>query len=171
MTPIYKGYYKTEIGMIVVTGTEEGVMTLDFTDEKISEIPKIPACLKKCITQIGEYFEGKRKIFSVPLLMKGTDFQKKVWKELTKIPFGEKVSYKDIATTIGNEDACRAVGSANGKNPVSIIIPCHRVIGTNGKLTGYGGGLWRKEWLLKHEANLVTIRPRSHKVTKKEYED
>jgi methylated-DNA-[protein]-cysteine S-methyltransferase len=149
----------------VVTGTDEGIKTLDFTDEKIPEIPETPACLKECIDQIGEYFQGRRKRFSVRLLMEGTDFQKKVWEQVSKIPFGEKVSYKDLATSIGNEDAFRAVGAANGKNPVSIIIPCHRVIGTNGQLTGYGGGLWRKAWLLKHEAELVTGRPQSHKGT------
>ena len=158
MTTTYKGYCKTEIGMIVVTGTEDGIMTLDFTDEKVLEIPETPECLRECIRQIDEYFQGKRKNFSVQLLMEGTDFQKKVWKELSKIPFGENVSYKDIATSIGKEGACRAVGAANGKNPVSIIVPCHRVIGTNGKLTGYGGGLWRKEWLLKHEKDVLLRR-------------
>lgn len=156
MKKMFKAYYHSEIGEIEVTGTEVGIISVDFTDEKFSENSELHPCLKECIAQIDQYFKGKRKDFSVNILMQGTDFQKKVWKQLTKIPFGKKVSYRDISTAIGNKNACRAVGSANAKNPVSIIVPCHRVIGNDGKLTGYGGGIWRKDWLLKHEAKVCS---------------
>jgi len=107
--------------------------------------------LKAGVKQIDEYFKGNRSKFLLNLDPAGTKFQRSVWRQLEKIPFGEVVSYGQIAEAIGNPRACRAVGNANGKNPISIIIPCHRVIGSDGRLTGYGGGLWRKEWLIKHE--------------------
>ena len=107
--------------------------------------------LKECIEQLNEYFAGKRKVFDLPLNPQGTDFQKRVWAELQKIPYGKTVSYLDIARNIGDVNSTRAVGNANGKNKLNILIPCHRVIGINGKLTGYGGGLWRKQWLLELE--------------------
>jgi methylated-DNA-[protein]-cysteine S-methyltransferase len=107
--------------------------------------------LEECLAQIDQYFQGTRQEFSLQLAPEGTDFQQQVWRELSKIPYGQTASYLDIARAIGNEQAVRAVGAANGQNPISIIIPCHRVIGSDGKLTGYGGGLWRKEWLLTHE--------------------
>jgi O-6-methylguanine DNA methyltransferase len=101
--------------------------------------------------ELGEYFAGTRKSFTVPVVMTGTVFQKQVWNELLNIPFGETRSYMEQASAIGKPGAIRAVARANGSNPVSVIIPCHRVIGSDGKLTGYGGGLWRKRWLLEHE--------------------
>jgi methylated-DNA-[protein]-cysteine S-methyltransferase len=100
---------------------------------------------------LDEYFKGKRQNFSLELQLEGTDFQKKVWEQLQKIPYGETASYKDVAVAIGNEKAVRAVGGANGMNNIAIIIPCHRVIGADGNLVGFGGGLWRKVWLLNHE--------------------
>jgi methylated-DNA-[protein]-cysteine S-methyltransferase len=100
---------------------------------------------------MDEYFEGSRKEFQLPLAPEGTDFQKRVWSELLNIPYGATCSYLDVARALGDANAIRAVGAANGRNPISIIIPCHRVIGADGSLTGYGGGLWRKEWLLRHE--------------------
>ncbi|MEE8416616.1 MAG: methylated-DNA--[protein]-cysteine S-methyltransferase [Desulfobacterales bacterium] len=113
---------------------------------------ELPFCLKACLKQIDEYFKGKRKEFLLNLEPLGTNFQKRVWQQLRKISFGETVSYGDIANAIDNPNACRAVGNANRINPICIIIPCHRVIGSDGSLTGYGGGLWRKEWLLEHES-------------------
>lgn len=107
--------------------------------------------IEQCFHQVNEYFAGERTQFNLPLAPDGTDFQKKVWQHLTKISFGETWSYGQLANSIGNKKASRAVGAANGKNPISIIIPCHRVIGANGSLTGYAGGLAVKEWLLKHE--------------------
>lgn len=111
----------------------------------------IPECLQQCVTQLEEYFRRARKEFSISLQLQGTDFEKQVWKTLFDIPYGTTRTYMDIAKAIGNTKAVRAVGLANGKNPIAIIIPCHRVIGSDGRLTGYGGGIWRKKWLLKHE--------------------
>ncbi len=102
--------------------------------------------------QLAAYFAGELTDFDLPLAMHGTDFQKQVWRELQNIPFGQTISYGELARRIGNPNSSRAVGLANGHNPISIIVPCHRVIGTNGKLTGYGGGIERKEWLLAHES-------------------
>ncbi|WP_020470709.1 methylated-DNA--[protein]-cysteine S-methyltransferase [Zavarzinella formosa] len=107
--------------------------------------------LQETARQLTAYFAGKLREFDLPLSLAGTPFQQKVWEELTRIPFGETISYAELARRVGNSNAFRAVGLANGRNPVSIIVPCHRVIGSNGKLTGYGGGLPTKEWLLKHE--------------------
>lgn len=155
MNNIYKTYYQSEIGIIEITGTEEGIISILYVDEvdDLDTEEKISECLKGCYVQIDEYFTGKRKEFSLNLLPSGTDFQLKVWESLREISYGKTVSYKDIADSIGNTKAVRAVGSANGKNKISIVIPCHRVIGSNGTLTGYAGGLWRKKWLLEHEEN------------------
>ena len=111
--------------------------------------------IKEAFRQLSEYFSGKRKTFNLPLLLKGTDFQKQVWQELLKIPFGETRSYKQIAEAIGNPKAVRAVGMANNKNPLLIVVPCHRVIGANGKLVGYAVGLDKKEYLLRLEGSLL----------------
>jgi methylated-DNA-[protein]-cysteine S-methyltransferase len=107
--------------------------------------------------QLQEYFAGKRRKFDLPLDMQGTEFQKRVWRELREIPFGETWSYGQLAKRIDNPNASRAVGLANGRNPIAVIVPCHRVIGADGSLTGFGGGLERKEWLLSHEG-----QPRTH---------
>lgn len=147
----YKAFYKTEIGVLEIVGTENAIKSINFIAKKSMPNNKIPECLKECIKQLDEYFKGKRKEFSLNLDPDGTDFQKQVWKQLTKIPFGRTVSYGDVARGIGNSKASRAVGGAIGSNKISIIIPCHRVIGSDGSLTGFGGGLWRKKWLLKHE--------------------
>ena len=111
--------------------------------------------LEDCIKQLDEYFQSKRKIFSIPLELHGTEFQKKVWNELLNIPFGKTISYLQLAKELGDVKLIRAVGGANGKNPVSIIVPCHRVIGSDGTLIGYGGGLDKKKWLLEFEGVLV----------------
>jgi methylated-DNA-[protein]-cysteine S-methyltransferase len=146
-------YYNSPIGLLEIKGTDEGITSILFFKEKQKEDANPPELLKACVAQVGEYFQGRRKNFDVPLHFKGTSFQIKVWKELLRIPFGETVSYLDIALKVGNEKMIRAVGGANGKNPISIVVPCHRVIGADGRLVGYGGGLWRKEWLLNHENN------------------
>jgi methylated-DNA-[protein]-cysteine S-methyltransferase len=154
MNETYKTYYNSEIGVIEIVGTKTGILSLDFVEKKPVGNTETHSCLKECVRQIDEYFKGKRKEFSINLQLEGTDFQKKVWLQLIKIPFGETVSYKDIATSIGNKKSVRAVGNANGKNKIVIIIPCHRVIGSNGNLSGFASGIWRKEWLLKHERKL-----------------
>jgi len=114
----------------------------------------IPVQIQNCITQLGEYFKGNRKKFDIGINPIGTEFQGKVWHELTKIPYGKTISYLEQAQNLGDEKAIRAIASANGQNPIPIIIPCHRVIGLNGKLTGYAGGLLKKQWLLEHEGAL-----------------
>jgi len=146
-------YFKSPIGHIRFSADKIGIKEVEFVDEKVKIIPKQPAneLLKKCLKQLQEYFNGERREFDLKLTINGTDFQKKVWKELMKIPFGNVVSYAEIAKRIKNPRAVRAVGQAIGGNKISIIIPCHRVIGSDRKLTGYASGLWRKEWLLKHE--------------------
>jgi methylated-DNA-[protein]-cysteine S-methyltransferase len=147
----YTTYFKSPIGPIKIAGNQDCILSLDFVEEESPGDVELPFCLKTCVKQIDEYFKGNRSKFLLNLDPGGTKFQKTVWRQLEKIPFGEVVSYGQIAGAIGKPEACRAVGNANGKNPISIIIPCHRVIGSDGRLTGYGGGLWRKEWLIKHE--------------------
>lgn len=151
MEKLYKTYYSCEIGVLEITGSETGILSIGFVDGDLAAQTAVPDCLKECVRQLDEYFNYKRKEFDLKLLPEGTDFQIKVWKELQTIPYGETVTYGEIAVKSGNCKACRAVGNANNKNMIAIIIPCHRIIGSNGKLTGYAGGLWRKEWLLKHE--------------------
>ena len=146
--------YKSPIGIVEIVGTEEVVSSIMFIEgDEVSNTvnSETPQVLVDCSIQLDEYFKGERHVFSFPYNFEGTEFQKKVWNALTTIPYAETGSYKDIATAINNEKAVRAVGTANGKNRLSIIIPCHRIIGSNGRLTGYAGGLWRKEWLLQHE--------------------
>ncbi|PRR77921.1 Methylated-DNA--protein-cysteine methyltransferase [Clostridium liquoris] len=150
MEHIFKAYYNSPIGYIQILGNEHSIISLDFIDE-INNDEKRNDLLNTCITELDEYFKGKRRSFSLNLLLNGTDFQKKVWNALINIPYGKTVSYKDIAKAIGNEKSARAVGNANNKNKIAIIVPCHRVIGSNGLLTGYAGGIWRKEWLINHE--------------------
>ena len=148
----YIYYYESPIGYIRIKADDTSIFYLDFSEENQNKNQdQYPEHIQLCVSQLDEYFAGKRKNFNISCLLKGTEFQKKVWAELEKIPYGETVSYKDIAKGIGNEKAVRAVGTTNGKNPISIIVPCHRVVGTNGKLTGYAWGVWRKEWLLEHE--------------------
>ncbi len=146
-------YYQSELGPIQIKGTKNGVTHVVFVDEKPTEFPEVHPCLRECVSQLDEYFKGKRKEFSIKLQPQGTEFQKQVWKQLTKILFGETASYKDIAVAMGNGKAVRAVGNANGSNNIVIIIPCHRIIGSDGTLVGYGSGLDKKQWLLDHEAN------------------
>ena len=155
----------TPLGPMLAGATEEGICLLEFTDRRMLEtqltrlrkklnsetIPGQNPHFEILNQQLNEYFEGKRKDFDLPLVLPGTEFQKKVWAQLLTIPFGKTRSYAEQAVAISNPKAVRAVASANGDNRLAIIIPCHRVIGSDGKLTGYGGGLWRKEWLLEHE--------------------
>lgn len=150
MKNLFKAYYNSEIGVIEVVSSEDAIVSLDFVDKEGEATEFIPI-LRKAYAQLDEYFKGKRKSFDLKLHIEGTEFQKKVWHELTKIPYGEIATYKDIAMRVGNVKAVRAVGNSNNKNKIGIILPCHRVIGSNGKLVGYAGGLDKKEWLLNHE--------------------
>ena len=143
-------FINSPLGITKIVGDENGVSIISVLAE--GEISKtIPKELKIAVAQLNEYFEGKRKDFNFKLNPKGTDFQQKVWQELLNIPFGKTMSYMDLSKKLGDVKAIRAVASANGKNPLWIVVPCHRVIGTDGSLTGYAGGLWRKKWLLEHE--------------------
>lgn len=148
---IIKGYYKSPIGIIEIKAVDDLIISVEFANDDSYKVNENSKILEKALKQLDLYFKGDLKAFDVNMFLDGTEFQKKVWNELTKIPYGEIVTYKDIAKSIGNEKAVRAVGNANNKNKIPIIIPCHRVIGSNGKLIGYAGELWRKEWLLKHE--------------------
>jgi methylated-DNA-[protein]-cysteine S-methyltransferase len=150
----YYGYYNSPIGILEIITSEEAITSVMFVEEenKVTEEPQI---LKEAITQFEQYFKGLRNVFDVKYELQGTDFQNKVWNELVKIPCGETMSYKEMAIRIGNEKASRAVGNANGKNIISIIVPCHRVIGADKSLTGYAGGLNRKQWLLEHEKSFI----------------
>ena len=143
-------YIKTPLGIAKIMGDESGISVISVSDE--GEVSKtIPSILKESVSQLNDYFEGKRNDFTFKLNPSGTEFQQKVWKGLLEIPFGKTMSYLELSKKLGDVKAIRAVASANGKNPLWIVVPCHRVIGTDGSLTGYAGGLWRKKWLLEHE--------------------
>lgn len=143
-------YIKTPLGIAKIVGDEMGICVISVFDEGEASII-IPLVLQESILQLNEYFEGKRNDFTFKLNPSGTEFQQRVWKGLLEIPFGKTMSYLELSKKLGDVKAIRAVASANGKNPLWIVIPCHRVIGTDGSLTGYAGGLWRKKRLLEHE--------------------
>jgi methylated-DNA-[protein]-cysteine S-methyltransferase len=147
----YKAYYKSPLGPIEIVGSPDSILALDFVEDMLPGDGELTFCVKECLKQLIEYFKGERRKFFLNLEPEGTDFQKSVWRHLENIPYGKTVSYGKIADVIGKPTASRAVGSANGKNPIAIVIPCHRVIGSDGSLTGYGGGLWRKRWLIGFE--------------------
>ena len=143
-------YIKTPLGIATIIGDENGVSDISVSQEgEVSII--IPAVLQEAVLQLQDYFEKKRTSFDFKINPKGTDFQIKVWNALLEIPYGKTRTYLEQSKFLGDIKAIRAVASANGKNPLWIVIPCHRVIGTDGSLTGYAGGLWRKKWLLEHE--------------------
>ena len=144
-------YCQTPIGFLRVSGNEKWVQAVEFCEQPGPQADQIPEPLRQACRQLDEYFQGKRRKFEVPLSLRGTSFQKRVWTALRKVPFGRTLSYGGIARAIGHPYSGRAVGGANHRNPVPIIVPCHRIIGHSGRLTGYGGGLWRKQWLLDHE--------------------
>jgi len=162
-----RAIYESKLGLMTMeTATRadgsEALVWLDFVDDAASaqglplagEVKGSPV-IAQCAHELDEYFNGTRKIFDVPLMPRGTPFREKVWAELELIQFGNTISYAELAGRVGNPKASRAVGSANGKNPIWLIIPCHRVITSDGSLGGYAGGLWRKEWLLEHEGVIL----------------
>lgn len=149
---IYGEIYESPVGALTILAGENGIQAIKFgEDEKVKSTGKASEMTGRAVKELEEYFQGKRKEFTVPCVPEGTDFQKRVWEALIQIPYGETRTYKEIAAAAGNSKASRAVGMANNRNPIPIIIPCHRVIGTNGSLTGYAGGLKAKEYLLKLE--------------------
>ncbi len=159
--------YNSPVGFIKIKVSDGFVNELMYVDDENSQLTEIlkpsladKTILQKCICQLDEYFYGKRKTFDLPFIQSGTEFQQKVWKLLSAIPFGKTITYLHLAQQLGDIKSIRAAASANGKNKLNIVIPCHRVIGTDGNLVGYGGGLPRKRWLLNHEnkyANGVTF--------------
>lgn len=144
-------YLNTPIGTLEIKGDENGLASVHFLDAEEENTSIIPENLQTTIIQLQEYFEGTRTEFHLKLNPEGTSFQKKVWKQLQNIPYAKTVSYQEIANRLGDPKVIRAAASANGKNPIVIVIPCHRVIGIDGSLTGYAGGLHRKKWLLDYE--------------------
>lgn len=146
---MFQTYYKSEIGWVEIKGSESAISSILFVDTPDKE--ETNSILETCKQELDEYFRGLRREFTVPLSSAGTEFQTTVWNALTTIPYGTVASYSDIATKIGNPKAVRAIGNANSKNPLSIIVPCHRIIGKDKTLVGYAGGVWRKKWLLLHE--------------------
>ena len=155
MSPVYFDYYDSPIGLIEIAGTSTAVIALNFVEERCWEVAS-NWLVAEAVRQIDEYFDGKRRDFDIEMTLEGTDFQQQVWRQLRKVPYGCVASYQDIAKGVGRPTAVRAVGAANGRNPIAIMVPCHRIIGKNGHLVGYGSGLWRKEWLLKHEGYPVS---------------
>ena len=145
-------FINTPLGITKIEGDENGITSVSVLDatDNLSEV--IPLQLQDCVSQLKEYFNGSRKHFELKLNPKGTDFQKKIWSLLIEIPFGKTTSYLELSKKYGDVKAIRAVANANGKNPLWIIVPCHRVLGSDGSLTGYAGGLHRKQWLINHES-------------------
>ena len=158
MSETHTTYYHSPVGLLKISGTNDYISEVTFhdTSQKAEGNKKhIPPMLINCVEQLIQYFNGQRRIFELPLNQTGTAFQQDVWSILTQIPFGKTISYLDLARKTGDTKATRAVANANGRNNIAIIVPCHRVIGSTGELTGYAGGLWRKKWLLELEAKVA----------------
>ena len=143
---------ETPLGIAKIIGDNEGISSVSVLNSNETVTQIIPNELQDCVYQLQEYFNGDRNQFNLKLNPQGTDFQKRVWNALEEIPYGKTVSYLELSKQLGDVKAIRAVANANGKNPLWIIVPCHRVIGSDGSLTGYAGGLHRKQWLLEHES-------------------
>lgn len=158
MSELFHTYYHSPVGLLKISGAENYISEVTFHDT--SQKPEgnkkhLPHLLINCVEQLIQYFNGQRRTFDLPLHQPGTAFQQDVWNILTQIPFGKTISYLELARKTGDTKATRAVANANGKNNIAIIVPCHRVIGSNKELVGYAGGLWRKKWLLEHEAKVA----------------
>jgi methylated-DNA-[protein]-cysteine S-methyltransferase len=150
------GYYACPLGLLEIEAEKDTLVSVKFLSDDFPNKPNQDVdsdIITETIKQLTQYFASERKQFDIPVKLLGTEFQMQVWKELRNIPFGQTISYGQLADRLGSRDLVRAVGSANGKNPIGIIIPCHRVIGGQGDLVGYAGGLWRKQWLLEHEGS------------------
>ncbi|MCQ4088274.1 methylated-DNA--[protein]-cysteine S-methyltransferase [Saccharibacillus sp. JS10] len=170
---LHRLLYKSPLGELTIEGTSDHIYSILFNELELpvelstiehqhegqDETSDFPEVMLRCRDQLDEYFRGERFVFDFPIYYTGTPFQQAVWTELATVPYASSRSYKDLAIAVGSEKAVRAVGSANGRNKLSIVLPCHRIVGSNGKLTGYAGGLWRKEWLLQHEALFAPKSP------------
>jgi methylated-DNA-[protein]-cysteine S-methyltransferase len=147
-------YYDSPVGTLAIESDDDKIIATCFLKDSREKESMTPV-IRECMDQFEEYFYSGRKFFSVPLDLRGTGFQLRVWDALLEIPFGKTVAYSDIASKLGDIKSIRAVGTANGQNPIPIIVPCHRVIGKDGSLVGYGGGLDKKQWLLQHEGAMI----------------
>lgn len=155
---VHQTYYQSPVGLLKISGTDDFISEVTFHDATQNpgvRNKKMPAMLITCVEQLIQYFNGQRRQFELPLNQEGTPFQQDVWNYLSAIPYGKTISYLDLARKTGDTKATRAVANANGRNNIAIIIPCHRVIGSNRELVGYAGGLWRKKWLLDLEARVA----------------
>ena len=158
---MYKAFYRSPVGVLEIISDSNAITEINFVRNDAKQITDefgkyAPAVLKQCVNELKEYFAGTRNFFDVEYKLEGTDFQLRVWKELVKIPYGSTITYSQQAQQLGDIKAIRAVGTANGKNKIAIIIPCHRVIGSDKSLRGYAGGLSRKKWLLEHEQEVAS---------------
>jgi methylated-DNA-[protein]-cysteine S-methyltransferase len=154
MSELHFTYYESPIGLLKIGGTDQYIGELSFVDESEQMEhgePGITEVMHQCTEELIEYFHGNRRNFTIPVHQEGTDFQKRVWNHLLGIPYGKTISYMDLAKKMGDPKVIRAAASTNGKNKIAIIVPCHRVIGSDRSLTGYSGGMWRKKWLLQQE--------------------
>ncbi len=154
-------FYRSPLGLLKISATDTYIREISFIDnlegagEEQDNKGPIPFILIQCIEQLIQYFQGQRHQFELPVHQEGTDFQQRVWNELSGIPFGKTISYLEQSRRLGDSNAIRAVAAANGRNNIAIVVPCHRVIGSKRDLVGYGGGLWRKKWLLEHETRIL----------------
>lgn len=160
-TDLFLYYLESPVGFLQLQADNEFLLSLTFVEQAGTNSEYLPEVMRQSIAQLNEYFSGARHVFNLKLKPHGTDFQKKVWALVCEVTFGQTASYLDIARKTGSEKNARAVGMANGKNPIPIIIPCHRIIGTNKKLTGYAGGVERKRYLLSHE---LQFAPHKHQL-------
>jgi methylated-DNA-[protein]-cysteine S-methyltransferase len=150
-------HYRTPVGIARITEEDGFITGISIRDEEIAEdVPQSPLT-KQAIQQLNEYFAGERKVFDFAMKQAGTDFQQQVWQQLMQIDYGTTITYAKQSTQMNSPLAIRAIATANGKNNLWVVVPCHRVIGSDGSLTGYAGGLWRKQWLLEHEAKTLGI--------------
>jgi len=149
-------YFRSPLGIIAISGNHSKISFIQFVDEfQDQPSPEVPTEVQKCLDQLAQYFAGVIREFKINIIPEGTSFQKKVWQALLQIKYGRTLSYLQLANQVGDEKAIRAVGKANGKNPLAIVIPCHRVVGQNGELIGYAGGIDKKQWLLNHEKAIM----------------
>lgn len=158
MSELHYTYYESPIGLLQIGGTDQYIGELSFVDNKDQFThgePGITEIMHQCTEQLIEYFHGKRRHFDLPIHQHGTDFQERVWNKLMDIEYGKTISYLDLAKKLGDPKVIRAAATTNGKNKIALIVPCHRVIGSDRSLTGYSGGMWRKKWLLQHEFKIA----------------
>ena len=158
MTDLFTTYYHSPVGILKISGTEDYISEVSFYDKVNKTDTKkrgLPPLLIQCTEQLIQYFQGELRMFVLPVHQEGTKFQREVWNELMNISYAKTISYLDLARMMGDAKATRAVANANGKNNIAIIVPCHRVIGSDKELVGYAGGLWRKKWLLEHEMRVA----------------